>query len=275
MLAHRVAAEDCACRDVAASFADVAGVERESMADQPTEPPAPAQPALGRARCTGIQPFGQEPIMRTHLVVSALIALGAASPAGAATVGVGHGGTMRYATAAGELNELYINLQDGRFTIQDGTVGSRDTLYVRATPPCEHDTTPQPSWSLIDAYCPVGGVTRIAIALRDGDDVLSLGGIGPLDYPAKVDAGVGNDRIRGGSRDDSLFGGPGDDTLDGAGGADLLSGGGGDDVIDAQDGVADRIACGAGLDRVTSDALDRVDASCEIVNGVRRSTSGR
>jgi Ca2+-binding RTX toxin-like protein len=213
--------------------------------------------------------------MRTHLVVSALIALGAASPAGAATVGVEHGGTLRYSAAAGEMNELFVNLQEGRFTIQDGTVGTRDTLYVRATPPCEHDTTPQPSWMLIDAYCPTAGVKRLAIDLRDGDDVLSLGGIGPLDYPAKVQAGAGNDRIRGGSRDDRLFGERGDDTLDGAGGADLLSGGGGDDVIDAQDAVVDRVVCGPGLDRVSSDAIDRVDGSCEIVNGVPRRAGAR
>jgi Ca2+-binding RTX toxin-like protein len=146
---------------------------------------------------------------------------------------------------------------------------------VHATPPCEHDTTAQPSPSLIDAYCPTAGVQRIAIALRDGDDVLSLGGIGPVNYPATVRAGAGNDRVRGGSLDDSIYGGPGNDVLDGAGGADLLAGGRGDDVINAQDGFADRVVCGAGVDRVSSDAIDLIDRSCEVVNGVPRGPGGR
>ncbi|HQU67880.1 MAG TPA: Hint domain-containing protein [Albidovulum sp.] len=44
-----------------------------------------------------------------------------------------------------------------------------------------------------------------------------------------VDAGAGNDSVRGGSVDDILAGGTGNDTIDGGAGADILTGGDGDD----------------------------------------------
>ena len=129
-----------------------------------------------------------------------------------------HGGTLQYTAHGGEPNELYISLQD-RLTIQDGTVGTRDTLFVRAI------------------------------------------------YPATINAGSGDDRVRSSVGNDWLFGGPGNDTLDATSGSDLLLGGSRDDTITSQDGVRDRISCGPGWDRVSIDPIDVVGSGCEIVNG--------
>src|SRR5438552_19037267 len=86
----------------------------------------------------------------------------ATGTAAAGTVGIA-GDTLRYDAKPGEFNELNVMLQGGEFTIQDGTSGTRDTLFVTARPPCRHDDTPQPSPGLMDAYCPPQGVERIAI----------------------------------------------------------------------------------------------------------------
>lgn len=121
----------------------------------------------------------------------------------------------------------------------------------------------------------------------------------------RVFGGRGNDTIRGVAGNDWLNGGPGDDTIfanrgvdvsvggdgddvlwalaradvtPGPGGAtdmvgDTLDGGNGDDVLRTRDGEADRITCGAGVDRALLDHVDIIaDAtpdnpkgSCEIV----------
>src|SRR3954469_18877031 len=103
------------------------------------------------------------------------------------------GRAVVYQAEPGEFNELSIMLQSGRFTIQDGTTGTRDTLYVTAEAPCEHDQTPQPSTGLTDAYCPAAGVTSISVDAGDGNDSVSVGGIVTTDYPSVVDAGDGAD----------------------------------------------------------------------------------
>jgi hypothetical protein len=55
-----------------------------------------------------------------------------------------------------------------------------------------------------------------------------------------------------------VLGGSGPDRIAGGRGRDVLRGNGGDDVIDARDGAADRVNCGAGTDTVLADAADRV-----------------
>ena len=68
--------------------------------------------------------------------------------------------------------------------------------------------------------------------------------------------------LTGGSGGDVLAGGDGNDTLDGGGGIDDYFGEAGNDTIIANDGVAERIACGAGTDTVTNDFTDII-AECE------------
>jgi Ca2+-binding RTX toxin-like protein len=54
-------------------------------------------------------------------------------------------------------------------------------------------------------------------------------------------------------------------TLAGGAGSDTLQGGPEADTINARDGYADRVVCGAGIDAVTADQLDQVASSCENV----------
>jgi len=122
----------------------------------------------------------------------------------------------------------------------------------------------------------------------DGDDVL--------------DGGPGEDTLVGGEGDDALDGGVAGDSLDGGGGDDQVvysarrepvtvtldgepgdgaqgegdriktnvegvAGGAGADKLDTRDGAAGEVSCGPGRDELMADAADRVDASCEEVNG--------
>ena len=135
--------------------------------------------------------------------------------------------SLVYTAAAGEFNEITINLQSARYAIQDGTTGSRDTLAVEAVPPCVHTMTPPPPAVLLDAYCPSEGVTRLVVRAGDKNDSISISAMGP-----------------------------------GAAAADI-QGGDGNDTIWAANGVPDAISCGAGDDRVTADPADQLAADCE------------
>jgi Ca2+-binding RTX toxin-like protein len=95
----------------------------------------------------------------------------------------------------------------------------------------------------------------------EGNDELT-GGPGPDELLGRG----GNDRIAGLDGDDGLDGDEGNDVIDGGAGADALDGGPGDDTILARDGVADRITCGDGIDRVTADVADQVESTCEYVD---------
>jgi Ca2+-binding RTX toxin-like protein len=100
-----------------------------------------------------------------------------------------------------------------------------------------------------------------------------LGGADELragDGEDELDGGPGNDRLDGGFGDDLITGGPGRDTID----ADLAGGDCGplwckhpfgNDVVQARDGEADSVMCGAGTDRVIADASDVVAPDCEQV----------
>jgi Ca2+-binding RTX toxin-like protein len=84
-----------------------------------------------------------------------------------------------------------------------------------------------------------------------GSDTLATG-----DRPDTVDGGEGNDRADAGG---------GDDTVTGGLGYDVLEAGEGDDVVRSADGLADRVACGGGRDRVEADTADDVAGDCEDV----------
>lgn len=86
----------------------------------------------------------------------------------------------------------------------------------------------------------------------------------------RIDGGAGDDALDGGFGDDVIVGGPGRDTIS----ADLAGGDCGpawcklpygNDRVEARDGEADSIACGAGSDVVVADAADVVAPDCEQV----------
>jgi PKD repeat protein len=95
------------------------------------------------------------------------------------------------------------------------------------------------------------------VDLGSGDDEVHLG---PGNDSA--DLGAGNDRAFGDEGDDVISGGPGNDTITGGPGADTVMAGPGDDIIDVKDGARDKIDCGSGNDKVTSDPQD-VRANCD------------
>jgi hypothetical protein len=191
-----------------------------------------------------------------------------AAPAPAATVGVADrdgGRTLVYAADPGEFNELTIMLQGGRFTVQDGTVGFRETLPVRAEHPCSPNDSPE-RMDMFDAFCPPQGVALLDLAVGDENDYVSIGSMSATDYPTVIDLGTGSDRVYAGPQRDVVRGGTGDDTLTGNAGRDTLLGGAGDDAVAAADGgVPDEIACGDGYDTVKADLVDVTAEDCELV----------
>jgi Ca2+-binding RTX toxin-like protein len=73
---------------------------------------------------------------------------------------------------------------------------------------------------------------------------------------------AGNDTLSGGAGKDKLDGGPGTDKLTGGKGKDTFTAGAGNDTINSKDGVAEKVSCGKGKDKVRSDKKDEL-TSCE------------
>ena len=113
--------------------------------------------------------------------------------------------------------------------------------------------------------------------LGGSDLIRGLGGNDSLTGDAGDDAvhgGSGDDTVQGNLGNDAVTGSSGVDRVEGGWGNDLLVGGSGKDVlrasagadrVEAQDGFADSISCGAGSrDLVFFDrGLDNVAADCE------------
>jgi Ca2+-binding RTX toxin-like protein len=98
-----------------------------------------------------------------------------------------------------------------------------------------------------------------------GDDTLK-----GADGPDRLDGGPGDDDLDAGFGDDTIVGGPGRDSIAG----DRRGGDCGplwckypygNDTIDARDGEADSVMCGAGEDSVQADAVAVVASDCEHV----------
>jgi RTX calcium-binding nonapeptide repeat (4 copies) len=115
----------------------------------------------------------------------------------------------------------------------------------------------------------VGGADMDVLVGGEGNDTLSGGG-----DTDSLSGGNGDDDLAGGSGADKLDGGPGDDMLKGGPDADTVDGGDGADSISVRDSTADSVTCGAGADRVESDSIDTIDASCETINGKPAGGSG-
>jgi Ca2+-binding RTX toxin-like protein len=108
-----------------------------------------------------------------------------------------------------------------------------------------------------------GGAGTDIINGGGGDDQIT-GGLGD----DTIDGGNGKDHlfgnagkdvINGDSGDDEIDGGIGDDTIDGGDGVDVIRGDAGGDRITGQDGFADNINCGIGIDKLlTRDGNDTV-----------------
>jgi hypothetical protein len=73
---------------------------------------------------------------------------------------------------------------------------------------------------------------------------------------------AGNDKLSGGAGNDKLDGGPGNDNLTGGKGKDTFTAGPGNDTINSKDGIAERVNCGKGRDKVKADRRDKL-TGCE------------
>jgi Ca2+-binding RTX toxin-like protein len=120
----------------------------------------------------------------------------------------------------------------------------------------------------VSVFAPADG-GRSTIDGRGGDDTLTAGS-----GSETIAGGAGDDRVEGGWGHDTLTGGPGRDVIYGDATSAQCGGSGqsctlpfGNDVIDARDGEADQVDCGAGQDKVTADRVDTVAANCETVDG--------
>ena len=136
------------------------------------------------------------------------------------------------------------------------------------------DDTTRPVYQ---ASFPLGQVRAVAVRAGAGDDVVDLAvatfalpavtGYGPVSVPSRIDGGLDDDVIHGGTSrdmvvdvfgDDRVFGHDGDDWLNGGRGDDFLSGGGGNDFVFGSAGNDtvhgdegnDRLDGGAGNDHV-------------------------
>jgi hypothetical protein len=126
------------------------------------------------------------------------------------------GHEVRYIADAGELNQVYIELDGGKVLIQEGS--NYGVVTVHTLSPCE---ARPPSPASTPMYsCPAADVVAIRVDLGDQNDTLGVGSMSSLRIPVAVDAGVGNDDIW--SRDE----------------------------------FQDQIDCGAGDDRLRADATD-------------------
>ena len=105
--------------------------------------------------------------------------------------------------------------------------------------------------------CPLA--TSIAVDLGVGSDRFTATSV---TAPISVAGGIGDDRVTTGGGRDVLAGGPGNDTLTGGAGVDDYFGETGDDTIEARDGAAERISCGADNDQAGNDFIDII-AECE------------
>jgi hypothetical protein len=158
-------------------------------------------------------------------------------------------------------------------------VGRRSEVYVAEASGAHQNRLTATQCSLYTARCVQGtdrGDRIVGTPGRDvvfpgaGDDtVRSAAGDDRIDTAHGRDAayaGSGNDIIHTHGNDDVLVGGPGVDFLYPGNGEDRVAAGPGRDWVVAQaDGRVDVIGCGAGLDAVYAESIDRIARDCETV----------
>jgi Ca2+-binding RTX toxin-like protein len=178
----------------------------------------------------------------------ATVALGAAAlPAAsqAATVQVSNG-TLLYQAAAGERNQLSIDIKNGFFHVTDGVA----PLFTG---------TGCTTVNFREVNC--NGVSRIDLQLGDNNDSTDLipENGSRITVPVTIDGGagddflvgsVGNDRISASSGNDVLHGVDGNDTLAASTGNDALFGGPGSDMLSGGTGK-DEVHGGTEVDTIT------------------------
>jgi WD40 repeat protein len=158
-------------------------------------------------------------------------------------------------------------------------VGRRSEVYVSESSGAHPTRLTRAQCDLYAARC-IDGTNRAdrlgGTSARDvvfpgaGDDLVRSGGgddrIDTAYGRDAVYAGAGNDVIHSHGNDDVLFGGRGVDFLYPGNGEDrVVAGPGRDWVVTQADSRVDVIRCGAGLDAVYAETIDRIARDCETV----------
>ena len=203
---------------------------------------------------------------RVAVATLAVLAVAPATAAGHSVVRFA-GDTVRYTSEdATSLNTLTVGMSGERIDFTDRTVDGGIDPGTCEPGEISNDAN---AW-ILQALCPRGPVARLHIDLGEREDratvevplpVVLLGGSG-ADI---LRTGVSADQVSAGDGNDDVAAGQANDVVDGGLGFDTLDGGEGDDLLRDADGLADRIVCGAGVDRVEADTVDVVAADCEAV----------
>ncbi len=202
-------------------------------------------------------------------VAVATLAVLAVTPATAAAHSVVRfaGDAVRYTSEdATSLNTLTVRIDGDRIDFTDRNVDGGIDPGTCDPGEISNDAN---AW-ILQALCPRAPVARLHIDLGEREDratvevplpLVLLGGPG-ADI---LRTGAGADQVSAGDGNDDVASGAAADVVDGGLGFDVLDGGEGDDLLRDADGLADRIACGPGADRVDADTADVVAADCEVV----------
>lgn len=204
---------------------------------------------------------GMSRLSAATLSASALLALGAASPAMASTASLSPDGQFLdiVETTPGEANDIRISVTHNAVGPQVidlfDSAGNIDGAGCFPTGASIRCTDPVQQVRISTA----GGDDRVSV-----DDAALSFGAGAL----AVDLGPGQDRYtaeeeRGQA---AVNGGPGNDDLRGGGLADVLDGGPGDDVVNGFEGT-DSVQGGDGNDTVSGDTFSDKGVFADVVDG--------
>ena len=190
-------------------------------------------------------------------LVALVAAMGlAAGSASASSLSVSNG-VLSYNGASTEANHVTFSfdMAHGLYVIEDTGVGS---IYVPS-----YGANGCHAYTAQVAYCNYGAFYSITAHLGNGG---SYAQSKLVVTPVTMYAGAGNNTLiaRGGA--DTLIGGSGTTAMTGGTGHATYKGGSGTDTINARNGVAENITCGAGADTVTADDNDSAAADCESVS---------
>ena len=209
--------------------------------------------------------------MNPRTRISLLLAAGALAPAlaapavaGAATI-TWSGDTLTYTAADGEANRTgpwYGVVDESKITISDATgITVTDATGGRCTPVADRFECDVPAKMVFelgdgDDYMTWSDQRDVVYEVDAGegnDEVRGFSGSMTAGLRQTIDGGPGNDKVDGDLGDDVVRGGPGNDEVDGGGGNDTAGGGDGDDTM-LGDGYkaagTDTIDGGAGFDRI-------------------------
>ena len=202
----------------------------------------------------------------TALVAATLATALPASAEAHSVVRVG-GGTLNYISVdATSLNSLDARVRGRRIDLRDRTVDGGISPG-----PCDPgDISDDAQALIVQVLCARRRISNVSIDLGEREDRASIQLAMPvtlLGGPGSdvLRTGPGEDRVQADTGNDEVATGAGEDFVDGGLGFDVLDAGDGDDQLQSADGLADRVTCGPGIDRLDADTVDDVASDCEQV----------